>query len=65
MQYITVCMGALVVYDYFLTFDDEVCHSYPLSGVQRYLRLAQGILRLEEEEKLEWVHLSLDVTAFH
>ena len=56
-------MGALVLYDHFLTLDDEVCQSYTLSAVQRYIKPAQDILRLEEKEKLEWVQLSLDVVA--
>jgi hypothetical protein len=54
-------MGALATYDYLLTLDDEVCQSRPLFGV--HLKLAQDILRLEEKEKLEWVHLCPDVTA--
>lgn len=45
------------MYDYFLILDDEVCQSYPPSGVQRYLKLAQVILRLAGKEKLEWVYL--------
>ena len=41
------------MYDYFLILDDEVRQSYPLSGVRSHLKLAQGILRLAEKEKLE------------
>lgn len=33
LQYITWCTGALVVYDYFLILDDEVCQSSPLSDI--------------------------------
>jgi hypothetical protein len=48
-----VCTGALAVYDYLLILDDEVCQSYPLFGVQRYIKLAQDILRLASKEELE------------
>jgi len=41
------------MYDYLLILDDEVRRPYPLSGVQRYLKLAQGNLRLAGKEKLE------------
>lgn len=58
-------MAFLAAYDYFLMLDDEVRQSYPLSGFQRYPKLSQGILRLEGEEKLEWVHLNYDITALY
>ena len=58
-------MGALAFYDYFLTLDDEVCQLYPPSGVHRYLKPAQDILRLEEKEKLEWVHPSPPQSRSH
>ena len=60
-----VSVGALAIYDYFLILDDEVHQSYSLSGVQNHPKLAQDILRLAEKEKLEWVHLTRDITAFY
>jgi hypothetical protein len=55
-----VCMGALAVYDYLLILDDEVCQSYP--GVQRYIKLAQDILRLAGKES--WSRYPIrDITA--
>jgi len=44
--------GALAVYDYLLTFDDEVCQSYPLSTVQRYLKVTQRYLMSGREKKV-------------
>ena len=44
--------ASLAVYDYFLTFDDEVCQSYPLSTVQRYLKVTQRYLMSGREKKV-------------
>ena len=51
-QYISMCMGALVVYDYFLNIDDEVRQSYLLSGVQRHLKTGARYLTFGGERKV-------------
>ena len=51
------------MYDYLLILDDEVRQPYSLSGVRRYLKLVQDILRLAGKEKLGWVHLIHRITA--
>ena len=56
-------MGALAMYDYLLILDDEVRQPYSLSGIRRYLKLVQDILRLAGKEKLGWVHLIHRITA--
>jgi hypothetical protein len=45
-------MGALAFYEHFLTIDDEVCQSYPLSDFQRYSKLVQRYLTSGGEGKI-------------
>lgn len=65
LQYMILSSGAIVVYDYFLTINDEVRQSYLLSAVRWSLKLVQDILRLEGKENLEWVHLTLDTMTYY
>ena len=50
LQFVSTTVAFLAIYDYLLTSDDEVYQSYSLYTVQRYLKVAQGVLYLAEKK---------------